>query len=240
MKNPGGVYTAMRKVTLVATIVAIALLAAGVGYAYTSSTQNSGNIANSEYVTLVQGGGGGYSFSKNVEVDWNTVDKKVDTNYVTEYSIPGLTPGSPDDHMGNVYIKQIGDPISVLTKGVGMNPYGSLECKVEPASTWIFFTAGDHPTTFFLKVENNNNITWFKLINQNHAQKYGESGWDGGNTFTIAYDGSEHKYYDTTVTVYYAIDGGNSIAVTHELGEQPDGPSSTILGYAMLKFTVTN
>ena len=231
---------AMRKVTLIATMVAVALLAVGAGYAYTSSTQNGGNVANSEYVTLVQAGDSAYRFSESVEVEWNTVDKKVDTDYVTEFTIPGLTPGSAAEHMGNVYMMQLGDSFTVLTKGVGMDTHGPLECKVEPSSTWIFFTAGNHPTTFFLKVENSNDITWFKLVDQNHAKKYGTGGWNGGNTFTISYDNSEHKYYDTTVTVYYAIDGGDSIEVTHGIGVQPSGPSSNIIYYAMLKFTVTN
>ncbi len=240
MMITGGIYTAIRKITLIATIAVIVLIAAGVGFAYTASTQNSGNAASSEYVTLVQGGEGAYRFSNNTELDWNTVDKKVDTNYVTEYTTPGLTPGSAADHMGNVYMKQLGDPFKVITKGVSMSSNVPLECMVEPMSTWDFFVDGNHPTTFFLKVENNDDITWFKLINQNHAQKYGETGWDGGNTFPIAYDSTEKKYYDTTVTVYFAIDGDDSIEVTHAIGAQPKGPPSNIIYYAMLKFTVTN
>ena len=55
--------------TLIATIVAITLLAVGIGYAYTTSTQNSGNDVGSEYLTLVQGGEGAYWFSNGVEVD---------------------------------------------------------------------------------------------------------------------------------------------------------------------------
>ena len=224
--------------TLIATIAAIVLVAVGVGYAYTASTQNSGNNADSEYITLVQGGEGAYRFSDNIKVEWDTVDKKVGENIVTEFTIPGLSPGAVADHMNNVYIKQLGNPISILTEGIGIDPYESLECLVQPASDWIFFNGGDHPTTFFLKVENNDTTTWFKVVDQNHAKKYSGSGWVGGSTFSIDYDDSENKYYDTTVSVYYGIDGGSTIAVPHEPGIQPIGPSGAILNYAFLVFTV--
>jgi hypothetical protein len=42
-----------RKVTLLAVIVTIALVAAGVGYAYTATTSNTGNSVNTTYLTMV-------------------------------------------------------------------------------------------------------------------------------------------------------------------------------------------
>ena len=52
-----------RKVTLFATIAVIALVAVGIGYAYTATTVNSGNNVSTEYITLVQGGTGAYQFA---------------------------------------------------------------------------------------------------------------------------------------------------------------------------------
>ena len=67
-----------RKVTLVATIAVIALVAVGIGYAYTAMTTNSGNTSYSEYVTLTQSGTGAYTFindpaTGNIYFDTNTV-----------------------------------------------------------------------------------------------------------------------------------------------------------------------
>ena len=41
-----------RKVTLIATIAVIALLAVGIGYAYTASTSNTGNDVDAEYIQI--------------------------------------------------------------------------------------------------------------------------------------------------------------------------------------------
>ena len=43
-----------RKITLIATIAVIALVAVGVGYAYTATTQNTANNASSNYIVLSQ------------------------------------------------------------------------------------------------------------------------------------------------------------------------------------------
>ena len=231
-----------RKVTLTATIVAIALLAAGIGFAYTSSTQNIGNIASNEYVTLVQGGEGAYKFANNVVLEWNTSDKKVGSTPVTEFTMVGMTPAT-GNHMDGFNIKQLGNSFTILTGEIGMGSHPDLECTITKAGTWDYY-GEDFQTTFFLKVENGTTTTWFKYayVPWNPAfERYNESTskWDGGSFFDIAYDSANSKYYDTTVTVYYAIDG-DVLSVEHSPGVFPDGPPANPLAGAFLIFTVNN
>lgn len=228
--------------TLIATIVAITLLAVGIGYAYTTSTQNSGNDVGSEYLTLVQGGEGAYWFSNGVEVEWNTVDRKVGDVIATEFTMQGMIPGDEADHMEGFNIKQLGDPFTVLIEDNGTVSHPDLECKISRSSDW---NADNVNTTFFLKVENNS-VTWFKFEGPNWPtfKKYSPASgkWDGSSTFTVEYD-DHSKYYDSTVTVYYAIIG-SAVVVEHDPGETPSLPSlpelqsGRLLNYARLTFEV--
>ncbi|AMK13553.1 hypothetical protein AUP07_0499 [methanogenic archaeon mixed culture ISO4-G1] len=71
-----------RKMTLFATIAAIALLAVGIGYAYMASTSNTGNTVNSEYLLISQNGNDlapKYSNTFNKSVEFNTETTFVDT-----------------------------------------------------------------------------------------------------------------------------------------------------------------
>ena len=230
----------------IATIAAIVLVAVGIGYAYTASTQNTDNTVNSEYITLVQDGAGAYSFahfSKNIKVYWNSVDSRIGSKPTTVYTTdPAMTQGTAP-HMTDCYILQLGEPFKILTEGNGTTST-PLACSIAKSGEWEVFTGGDHPTTYFLKVENST-TTWFKFVTGDWTtfQKYGTDGWNGGSVFNIEYDSVHSKYYDTTVTVYYAIDGGNSISVEHEPGVQPAGPAlpanGVLLAGASLTFTVT-
>ena len=241
---------ATRKMTLIAAIAAVILVAVGVGYAYTASTQNGGNNVNSEYITLVQGGEGAYKFSDNVHLEWNTLDRKVDADFVTEFTMVGMVPGAEEDHMDGFNIKQLGTPFTVLTEGKGMDSHPDLECSILKSGSWNVY--GNFETTFFLKVENGPTTTWFRdiYVPWNPAfEKYNDStsAWDGGTAFDIAYDSANGKYYDTTVTVYYAI-AGDKLSITHDSGEHPQGQLPTypiqLLQYplqgAFLTFTVSN
>ncbi|MBR6214532.1 MAG: hypothetical protein IKN41_00620 [Candidatus Methanomethylophilaceae archaeon] len=243
----GGIGTDTRKLVLIATIAAIALVAVGIGYAYTASTQNTENTANSEYITLVQDGDGAYSFehfSKNTKVYWNSMDSRIGSKPAIVYTNPAMIQGTAS-HMTDCYIMQLGKPFKILTEGNGTTS-SPLECSIFKGGEWEVFTGGDHPTTYFLKVENST-TTWFKFVKDEWErttfEKYGTDGWNGGSIFNIEYDSVHGKYYDTTVTVYYAIDGGNSISVEHEPGVQPAGPAlpanGVLLAGASLTFTVT-
>ena len=232
-----------RKVTMIAMIVAIALVVAGIGYAYTASNQNSGNNLNSGYVTLVQGGEGAYSFSNNIHLVWNTLDKKVGSALVTDYTIDGMEPGVAGDHMDGYNIRQIGDSFTVIVDEERMGSlHPTLECEIIKSGTWDYY--GNFKTTFFLKAENGPTTTWFKFVYvpYNPAfERYNESTstWDGGSFFDIAYDSANSKYYDTTVTVYYAIEG-DALSIEHSPGVPlPAGPPTYPLAGAFLTFKVT-
>lgn len=84
-----------RKVTLVATIVVIALLAVGIGYAYTASTQNSDNDVGSEYLTIVPTSNGStqiYSGSFDKAIAYDTVKIAGATQYsITDSMVENIT-----------------------------------------------------------------------------------------------------------------------------------------------------
>ncbi len=231
-----------RKVTLIATIAAILLLAVGIGYAYTAATMNTQNTVTAEYITLVQDddteGTGAYTFVSGFNLEWNTLDSKSGVKPATVFT-PVTTPtqGAAGDHMSDCYLIQLGDSFKVLADSEGITTLEALTCSVVNGGTWAIL---DGQTTYFIKVVNNGSITWFKIVPGSVpvVQKWGTDAWNGGNTFTIGVNGS--AYYDTTVTVYYAMIGAGTITETHEVGEQPDGPGRNILTGASLTFTVEN
>ena len=72
-----------RRTTLIATIAVIALLAVGIGYAYTAFTQNGGNSSNVGYITLTQvGDQTPYTFADGTTVKLDTYNQ---TNAQTVY-----------------------------------------------------------------------------------------------------------------------------------------------------------
>ncbi len=227
---------------MTATVVAIVLVAMGIGFAYTASTQNTGNVAGNEYVTLVQGGEGAYMFASDINVRWNTADGMVGSKPTTVFTTEQAMSRGTDEHMTDCYLLQLGEPFTIVAEGIGTT--STLEVDIGCPGQWYIFEGGDHPTTYFLKVENST-TTWFKwaVIHHYAFYKYGTDGWNGGTTFNIDYDAEHGRYYDTTVTVYYAIDGGDSIAVEHEPGESPAGPNQPdnhlLLAGAHLIFKVT-
>ena len=72
-----------RKVTLLATITAIALVAIGIGYAYTATTENSSNNATDEFVVLSQTN---YTYSTSTNLYFDTVNYK-DETVKTDYRL---------------------------------------------------------------------------------------------------------------------------------------------------------
>ncbi len=232
-----------RRITFIAVIMAIVLVAVGIGYAYTASTQNSGNAVNSEYVKLVQGGEGAYTFaveSEKIRVVWNTLDKRIGETFVTEFTLADSVPGAVADHMGGYRIIQLGNSFKLMTEGIVEDPYSKLQCGVSSSGTLKEFD--NFKATFFLKIENGNSTTWFKFakVHWNPSfEKYNEitGEWDGGSIFDISYDSFNNRYHDTSVTVYYATDG-DKISVEHSLDEPPAGPSDSPLIGASLIFKV--
>ena len=95
-----------RKVTLIATVAAILLLAVGIGYAYTAITENSGNNATSEYlvVTPSDGADPAYSDSFDKEIAYDTVKISGKVKYSITTSEQVTLDGNKVAEIGTIYI----------------------------------------------------------------------------------------------------------------------------------------
>ncbi len=250
-----------RKVTLVATILAIALLAVGIGYAYTATTTNSGNTATSEYITIVQGGTGNYQFTANDKVYWDTDDKKLTaaTTYSNRQLAVGtlatvftLTSSSTDGQIisnfnpgdGSTYtVAKVGNDFTLnFAPQAGGSPIANLKCAVTSTATGGFPVP---PTgvSLFLKITTNNTDTFMMLTAANTFNTYADSEWGGDAEFNVA--SSAGAYLPATVQVYYgyvnvASPGVSGIGVSHTSGQTPTTgvPSATPVSGANLVFTV--
>lgn len=234
-----------RKVTLIATIAAIALVAVGIGYAYSASTQNAGNSATTEYITLVQdniGTKGAYTFTEaNEKVYWNSEDRKVDTVFKTKFTLTG-TPSTTD--ITGYTTVQLGNSFKVKaapqTGGIAKN---TLTCAISAVMAIPSITGASTQAKIFLKVSTDNSeetpetqTTIFELTADNTFTKVGGS----GSSFTIYKTYNTNTYNDVTVSVYYGYDtAAGGVEVTHAVGAPPAGPSQAPLNNASLTFTVT-
>lgn len=205
-----------RKITLIATIAVIALIAVGVGYAYTASTQNSTNSASGEYVTLTQAqtagaADGSYKFANGAKVYFDTVNTATETTY----SLSGIKDTTT---FAGYTVVQVGNPFDlVATQKNGAWP--ALTVKMSTTN----FTALDG-WNFFVKVTTNGNDT--KYIST------GDNTWNDV-VFKIVKDTGE-AYKRATVTVYFGYPNG--IVPT----TVPGGAEATILSGASIKFTAYN
>lgn len=238
-----------RKVTLIATIAAIALVAVGIGYAYTAATQNTGNTATSEYLTIIQGdieNKGAYTFANNAKVYWNSTDQFVGGPQTT-FTLSG-TSGT----ISGYSTVKIGDSFKLLVAPGNSTYYPTLPCTVEGTNLLLpsIGATADKEAVLFLVVETKNSAetpvaqtTVFKLTANNTFNKEGETPgtWDGGNEFTVYKNNAGTAYQDITVSMYYGYSGteASGIVVTHAKGGQPEGPSDAPLNNSGLTFTVT-
>ncbi len=235
-----------RKVTLIATIAAIALVAVGIGYAYAASTQNAGNSATTEYITLVQdniGTKGAYTFTEaNEKVYWNSEDRKVDTVFKTKFTLTG-TPSTTD--ITGYTTVQLGNSFKVkAAPQTGGTAKDTLTCAISAVMAKPSIPGATTQAKIFLKVSTNNSesepvaqISIFELTADNTFTKVGGE----GSSFTIyKTNGSTTAYNDVTVSVYYGYDTtAGGVEVTHAVGDHPAGPSQAPLNNASLTFTVT-
>ena len=105
-----------RKVTFIATIAAIVLVAVGIGYAYTASTVNSGNSASPEYITLVQGSTGAYQFADGEQnVYWDATDYIVGSQPTTDFTLTGVV----DESITGYKLVQLGKSFTLVADSVG-------------------------------------------------------------------------------------------------------------------------
>jgi len=237
----------VRKVTLVATIAVIALVAIGIGYAYTASTENSGNTVKSEYLTLVQGGDGAYTFttSDSNKVEWNTADAKNpastgDSDYAkTTFTLSGTSTTIATGYS----LVQIGKDFTILTQSTNPTVVDQT-CTIE-AATGINTTLGGNPNAaaIFMKVVCNGVSTLFKYDSTDSLFKVWTAGNPetlGTNTFTISATAAGTGFNPVTVSVYYGYATANAgIVVTHAKATHPT-ISEQPLNNAKLTYSISN
>ena len=103
----------------IAAVAAMAL--AGVGYAYTASTENTGNSVSSEYVVLAQSN---YTFSAGASFTYYSITSGADTYYYLQDDSPTLkqildTGSGYTNHNGKYYWGvRIGDPTTLSISAV--------------------------------------------------------------------------------------------------------------------------
>ena len=236
--------------TLIATIAAIALVAVGIGYAYTAMTTNTGNTASPEYITVVQGSTGAYQFANDSSVYWNTNDHKVAAedpfiggdieigDYITVFSLAEtattITPGD-----GNTYkVVQLGGSFDLkFAPQSGGNALAGLKCAVSTTSGFPVQATG---TFIFLKVTTAGKDYYMMQTAENTFKTY-VSAWNQPASFDL-FDATTTTYNDATVTVYYGYNNSkDGVAVEHAAGAQPTGagvPSAKPINNANLTFTV--
>ena len=219
-----------RKVTLVATIAVIALVAVGIGYAYSASTLNSGNNATVEYVTLVQGGDGAYTFTttNHNEIEWNTADAKNDNSSGdSDYAKTTFTLASPiaQTPATGYTLQQVGQDFTIVTTSTNTTGLVDQTCSI--AATGFNTDFGNGTAAIFLKVVCNETPTLFKYDSGAFKVWTVNAGVEslGASTFTIP-DNNGTAFYPATVSVFYGYaTADNGIAVTHAKGTAPVGPT---------------
>lgn len=219
-----------RKITLIATIAVIALVAVGIGYAYTASTQNSGNNASSEYVTLTQSGDGAYQFADEARVYYDSIDSSATTitfklaDSVDIATIPGKS------------VVKIGKTITVDTTGVNDAEDNGSYTPLNGVFVTNNFTV-DNDFVFFIvtKVGTADPVV--------HTLTAADT-WDT-NVFTITHHNANPEaeppitagYDSMTVDVYYGYTGTGG--VVYDKTSEHKSPNTTPLNDAKITFSVS-
>ena len=250
-----------RKVTLVATIAVIALIAVGIGYAYTASTVNSGNDANSEYINLVQRNVGdntvgAYQFTSSTDksIYWDTVDYKVGSQAKTDYSL-----SSQSVDVATVFgaapfkcAVQIGKPF-ILDASATSSTVAAADLKVQvQGSGFEAYLVSSTPKAYTILEVNDQTAAHKQYVmfgtatsGVNAVTVYNSS-WvantgDDVNKITLYKGTSPDQYAAATITAYY-VTVDKAISVDHAVAQNadfPTGPSTTPLDNAKVTFTVT-
>ena len=224
--------------TLIATIAAIALVAVGIGFAYTAATSNSGNSTDQQYITLIQGGAGEYKFANDARIIWNTDDSMEDSVRTTVFTFADTVDTRTLADSVEYKLVKVGNPFTLITTETNGNHQTPLPCTI----TCNDFT-GSTGLSYFVEIKDDSEaiVDTFKInaagtgINKYHSAA--PAGWTDDAVFNIAYNTSSYHVYTATVYVGYAAESGG-ISKTHESGSQPAAPAVD-LTEASLKFTLT-
>ena len=139
-----------RRTTLIATIIVIALLAVGIGYAYTAYTENSGNTSNVAYLKLTQTGNTGYTFADGTtpvqfdtfnEINTNTIYYALkNPTTVTDGTTGGLTNPYTCAKLGSITLQSNFTKSSTsITDPTTINIDVADSEKFDSDGTWVFF-----------------------------------------------------------------------------------------------------
>lgn len=177
-----------RKTTLIATIVVLALLAVGIGYAYTAITENSGNETDAKYIELIQRNSG------------DTADKYSFTDSVVNFNVDTIT--KYDNGLKKYY--KLDNPIAKSETDVDLNAYtvvkvgGDILLKATPNDSAV---TGD-TLTVTLRTDMVAGDGWMYIIadsDKNVLATYGDLGWTGNITLTKDANG----IYKEGISLYF-------------------------------------
>ena len=173
-----------RRTTLIATIIVIALLAVGIGYAYTAYTENSGNTSNVAYLKLTQTGDTGYTFADGTTpVQFDTFNE---INTSTMYYAIKNPVTVENDQLTNDYIcASLGSielqadferSSSSITVPETINVDVADSKEFDSDGTWVFFITN----------ESHDEIYAYKNTHK-HVNDEGTDAWiDGPDALTLA------------------------------------------------------
>jgi len=163
-----------RKMTLIATVIVIALLAVGIGYAYTAYTSNSGNNADPAYVVITQGDNpSDYTFAEEKTVKMDTYNRvetvENEPAIVTYYKLTGSDTVNAGTELGTMTCIKLGD-IKLKAVLEGDNDPATMKVIIagstnfDASSNWIYFigkeTANNSVTTYAYKNTGKAVSTW--------------------------------------------------------------------------------
>ncbi len=137
-----------RKITIVATVIVIALIFAGIGYAYTAYTTNEGNSTDTAFITVVQkdsSGADDYTFADNKVIKFDTYNEQSSSNIYYKLSSEETPVTITIGESANFTCVELGD-VNLVATYAG-NDVAPLELNVdllastgfEANNNWVYF-----------------------------------------------------------------------------------------------------
>jgi hypothetical protein len=228
-----------RKVTFIATIAAIILVAVGIGYAYTAATQNSNNSASPEFITLVQGGSGGYTFADEASIYWDTTDIKNGSGGATTFTLESVVADTPVTGYKAVVVGNSFVVKTAIETPKGAGDLTNLTCSLSSSGFAAPYVGDTGTSSLFVSVKSGaHDPETFQISAADTFSKWDGDSFEPGSTFTIYKNTGLKTYEDVAVTVYYGYTG-TGVTKNHDSGVQPEGPTQKpIAAGSSLTFTV--
>lgn len=159
-----------RRTTLIATIIVIALLAVGIGYAYTAYTENSDNTSDVAYLKLTQTGTNAYNFTKGVDpIKFDTYNEINDDTiyYALKSPVPipttsGLTNAYSCALLGSITLQADFETTSTISSPASFDINVASSTEFDSDGTWVFFVVDhtDHSKIYAYKNTAKTTTTW--------------------------------------------------------------------------------